>query len=280
MRFMVIGIIVGVVFFAFACWRAYDHLADTAEMQRLRGLQPQNPRVFQEEMTADLPEPARRFFRFAIKVGTPLLPVAEIQMAGQFSLGNKDDPNYMRMRASQVLAAPEGFVWKMHARSGHIRLSGSDSGAWTRFWMGGLLPVARAGGDLDHQRSAFGRAVAEAVFWTPAAMLPSRNVVWEPVDQDTARVTVTHKEMAQSVLVSIAKDGQPTEVVFQRWSNANPQKTFRLQPFVGYLSNFQDFQGYRLPTHVEAGNHFGTEMYFPFYRVDVTEVSFPATTQD
>ncbi len=48
------------------------------------------------------------------------------------------------------------------------------------------------------------------------------------------------------------------EVVFQRWSNANPQGAYRLQPFGGHLSKFQEFETYRLPTHVEAGNHFGT----------------------
>jgi len=75
--------------------------------------------------------------------------------------------------------------------------------------------------------------------------------------------------------VTVAADGQPTKLVFQRWSNANPEQEYHLQPFGGYLSSFQDFQGYRLPNNVEAGNHFGTEAYFPFYRVNVTEISFP-----
>ncbi|MEO9826071.1 MAG: DUF6544 family protein [Paracoccaceae bacterium] len=273
MRFMVIGIVL--ILLGLVGWRIFDHLADRAEVIRLHAVQPANPPVFHHTMIADLPEPAARFFRFSIAEGTPLLPVAAIEMKGQFSLGDKDSPNYMTMKASQVLAAPNGFIWRMRAQSGHLRLSGSDGLKWTRFWMGELLPVAHAGGDADHVRSAFGRMVAEAVFWTPAAILPSRYASWEQVDQETARVTVRHNGMVQSVDVSVASDGQPTKVVFQRWSNANPDKVYRLQPFGGRLSRFQDFQGYRLPTRIEAGNHFGTDAYFPFFIADVTEITFP-----
>jgi len=74
----------------------------------------------------------------------------------------------------------------------------------------------------------------------------------------------------------VARDGQPTRVRFDRRSNANPEKQYQLQPFGGYLAKFQSFNGYRLPTQVEAGNHFGTDYYFPFFVADVTEVVFPS----
>jgi len=160
------------------------------------------------------------------------------------------------------------------ARRGLLQLSGSDSERWTRFWLAGLLPIARLGGDPDHARSAFGRYVAEAVFWTPAALLPGPGVEWVQVDADCARDTVTRGELSQSVDVTVAADGQPTQVCFQRWSNANGDKQFRLQPFGGYLSRFQSFSGFMLPTHVEAGNNFATDDYFPFFIADLTAVDF------
>ena len=196
-------------------------------------------------------------------------------MTGLFSLGDKDQPNYMQMRAQQVLASPHGFVWKMHARSRYLDLSGSDSEAWTRFWMGGLLPVARIGGTVNHARAAFGRMVAEAVFWTPAALLLGPDVTWQAVDANTAKVTVRHGGIEQSVDISVAPDGQPLHVVFDRWSNANPEAKYQEQPFGGFLSEFTTVQGYQIPTHVEAGNFFGTDAYFPFFIADVGQISFP-----
>ena len=154
----------------------------------------QIPNIFVAGMVADLPEPARRYFAYAIQPGTPLRPVVEIQMTGQFSLGTKDDPRYRPMEARQILATPEGFVWEMRTRGG-MPLSGSDSGRWTRFRIFALIPVARVGGDPDHARSAFGRYVAEAVIWAPAALMPGPGVTWEAVDDDTARVTVRHGDL-------------------------------------------------------------------------------------
>lgn len=254
--------------------RLADRRADAREWDRLAALQPEAPARFAPEMIEDLPEPARRFFSYVIAPGTPLLRVAEIDMTGQFSLGTKDAPAYRPMEARQILAAPEGFVWAMRTRGG-MPVSGSDSGTWTRFRILGLVPVARLGGDPDHARSAFGRYVAEAAFWTPAALLPGPGVEWSTVDEDTARVTIRHGGLEQAVDVTVDAEGRPVTVTFQRWSNANPEGVHRLQPFGGILSDFREVQGFRLPFRVEAGNMFGTEAYFPFFLADVQEIRFP-----
>lgn len=135
-------------------WRLLDHRADNNLMRDLKGTQPEHPVVFTTEMISDLPEPARRYFLYTIQPGTPLRTVARLRMVGRFGMGNRENPNYLDFEATQVLAMPSGFVWKMRARRGLLRLSGSDSQRWTRFWLMGLLPIARFGGDADHTRSA------------------------------------------------------------------------------------------------------------------------------
>jgi len=268
-------VVIGIGLAGLIGWRQLDRRADRVEMDRLIATQPPGPARFSRDMVAELPEPARRFFTFAIAEGTPLYTVARLKMEGRFGMGDKATPGYVPMTATQVLGAPHGFVWAMSAGAGAMRMGGSDSGTWTRFWLYGLVPVARFGGDPDHRRSAFGRYVAEAVFWTPAAVLPGPDVTWEPVSENTARMTMRHDGLQQSVEVTVADDGQPLYVAFQRWSDANPEKVHRLQPFGGYLSAFRDFGGFCLPTQVEAGNHFGTDDYFPFFIAEVREITFP-----
>lgn len=255
--------------------RRLDRGADRAEARRLAALQPTAPARFEPEMVAGLPEPARRYFVHAILPGAPLLTVAEVEMAGRLALGTKERPRYIDMEADETLAAPRGFIWAMEGGRGLSRISGSDSGAWTRFWLAGLLPVARLGGTNDHARSAFGRMVAEAVFWTPAALLPGADVRWSAVDEVTARVSVEYGNLSQDVDLTVDAEGRATEVVFMRWSDANPEKRHRLQPFGGTLSQYRRFGGFRMPTHVEAGNHFGSDDYFPFFVIDVRDVRFP-----
>lgn len=254
--------------------RALDHRSDRVERVRLLALRQADPPLFSHSMVRDLPEPARRYFHFTIAQGTPLHRVAQIDMQGQFGLGTKRAPNYLPMTAKQVLAAPEGFIWKMSGGAGVLRISGSDSAGWTRFWLAGLIPVARAGGTPDHALSGFARYISEAVFWTPAAVLPAPGIDWTAVDDNTARLTVTHKGQSQSVDITLDPDGRPVRVSLCRWSNANKDAVYRFQPFGGILSEFRDFDGFCLPTHVEGGNMFGTDDYFPFYIADVQTIRF------
>lgn len=269
-------VLVSLCIIALAVLRLMDRRDDRAEWDRLAAQQPEAPGRFDPEMVADLPEPARRYFAYAIEPGTPLLPVSVIEMTGEFSLGTKDDPRYQPMEAHQILAAPEGFVWAMRTTGG-MPVSGSDSGRWTRFRIFGLIPVARLGGDPDHTRSAYGRYVGEAVIWAPAALLPGPGITWDAVDEDTARVTVEHGPLSQAVDVTVDAEGRPVTAVFQRWSDANPDREHRLQPFGATMSDFREVGGYRLPFRVEAGNHYGTEDYFAFFRADVTAIRFPGS---
>jgi hypothetical protein len=267
-------LIIAVLLLAMLRW--LDKRADQIEWQRLAALQPSDPQRFSLDLVDELPEPAQRYFKYVIQPGTPLYRVAEIDMQGQFSLGNREAPNYQAMQARQILAAPEGFVWEMRTSSG-LPISGSDSGHWTRFRVLGLVPVARIGGTADHTRSAFGRFVSEAAFWSPAALLPGPGVKWEAVSEDTARVVLVQGSLSQAVDVTVDAEGRPVVVSFQRWSDANPDKIHRLQPFGGILTDFREVDGFRLPHHVEAGNHFATDDYFPFFQAEVTAIRFPAS---
>ena len=256
MKLVLIAILIllGFAVAAMAAWRQMDHRADRDLMKQLGAMQAANPLRFNRAMVAGLPEPAQRYFSYTISEGTPLFTVARLEMTGKFSMGTKTAPNYMTMSATQILAVPHGFIWKVRTGSGLMTMSGSDTQSWTRFWLAGLAPVARFGGDFDHRRSAFGRYVAEAVFWTPAALLPGPGIKWKAIDETSARVTITHDGLSQPVDVHVGSDGQPLKVVFPRWTNANTEKAHQIQPFGGYLSEYRDFDGFRLPTHVEAGN--------------------------
>ncbi len=234
--------------------------------------------LFSYSMLVGLPEPAQRYFRFSIAPGTPLHRVAQISMSGELGLGNQSNPRYQRMRAQQILAPPQGLVWRLSCGAFWLRIVGSDAAlgtrSWTRFWLFGVIPLVRIGGSADHARSAYGRVIAESVFWVPAALLPRPGVSWRGIDDNTASVTVVAGEFSQQVEVAVDGEGRPTRVTMQRWSNANPARVYQLQPFGGYPSRYRDFEGYRLPTRVEGGNMIGTPEYFPFYVADVNSLRF------
>ena len=73
--------------------------------------------------------------------------------------------------------------------------------------------------------SAIGGRVLE-----PRLPPASAGVAWSAVDSDTARVTVAHRSLRQTLDIRVAATGQPMWVSMPRWSNANAEKTYRIQP--------------------------------------------------
>jgi hypothetical protein len=236
-----------------------------------------SPERFQPAMVEGLPDPARRYFLRAIASGTPLRTVAVITMGGRFGLGTRDEHQFHPMQARQILAPPYGLLWVARFGAGMSQMDGSDSlldgEAWTRFWVGRLLPVARGGGSGDLARSAVGRLIGEGL-WAPASLLPGRGVRWEAVDADTARAFMRVNGEDHAFDLKVAPDGTPLEVSLRRWSNVNPEKVFRWQRFGASFEEVGTFEGFTIPTRVKGGNHYGTAEYFPFFQAKVGLVEF------
>lgn len=239
---------------AMRSWRWLDRNKEQAAWRELVAAAGPAKGEFDPALVRDLLLPAQKYFTYTIAPGTRLLTALEIEMTGEIGFGCLSKPNYRPMSAGQILSPPHGLVWRLNAGP----ISGSDgitdTTSWTRFWLFGLLPVVRAGANNDHHRSAFGRVVSEGSFWLPSSLLPGEAVTWQEIDQTTARATVRFGAHQQALEITVADDSQPTQVVLQRWSNANPQKTYQEQPFGGRLSHFVEFSGFRLPTRVDGGN--------------------------
>ena len=65
-----------------------------------------------------------------------------------------------------------------------------------------------------------------------------------------------------------------TPALALRWTDANPDKVYRLQPFGGRMLESADIGGFTLPVRVELANQFGTPGHAPFFRARLASVSF------
>lgn len=262
----------------FAFWSYRSAMREAEAAWRELASRPRPPvGLFEPGMVAGLPEIAQRYFQRAIAPGTPLRTTVELEMQGAFLLGEKSGYQTYRMTARQLLAPPSEFVWIPQMTSGLMRVSGSDGlvagSPWTRFWLMGLLPVANERASPDLLRSAVFRSAMEGI-WVPASLLPQNGVLWEQVAPDKARVTLQKVDPAIVLELTLAPNGAVREVVGQRWSNANPEHVFRLQPFGGTIEADAVFDGYTIPSRVRVGNHFKTEDYLPFFQADITRARF------
>ena len=258
------------------------HSRDRAQAARvwaaLEAAREADPPRYDPAMTAGLPEVAQRYFARAIEPGTPLHPSVRLQMEGSFIMNG----NPMPMTARQVLAPPDrGFVWQAEVGEGLMQFAGSDGyhraqgdvESWTKFWLRGLIPLARIGGTDDHASAAATRVMLEAV-WAPASLLPQFGAEWVQTGPDSAEVRFADVQGIEPMQITLDAEGSPIEVWALRWTDANPDKIHRLQPFGGRMLETGRHQGFLVPARVELGNMWGTTDYAPFFLATITSVEF------
>jgi hypothetical protein len=225
--------------------------------------------VFTEQMVADLPEPARRYFLHAIQPGTPLASRFHWHYTGEMKPGA--EMPWMSLEAGQILVKGRGFVWKAAARKGPLAVTVRDhylDGAGRmRIALFGLIPVVNATGS-DLSKSALARLIIEGVA-LPSALLPGPDI--QITGLDASRFTVTthlHGETTP-ITLTVDPDGRPTEVTMQRWGNLTADGTYQFIPYGMEMVDERTFGGYTIPSQFAGGWWYGTEQYNESVRLNV-----------
>ncbi|TYB82539.1 DUF6544 family protein [Maritimibacter fusiformis] len=248
-----------------AAWGAISDRAGPADL------------TFDPEALEDQPEIARRYLTHAIAPGTPLRPTVILTMDGTFRLGTQDDPREFEMHARQLLSAPDEFVWVARMDGGGMKISGTDGleggHGWTRFWAFGVKSLVNVAATEDIDRAARARPALEAI-WAPAALHPALGARWQPIGPNRADVTFGEGADAVTITLTLDASGAVKSVVTQRWSNENPEGTYRLQPFGADVLDEHTFAGFTIPSKVSAGNHWGTPDFFPFFEVTIRDAFY------
>lgn len=215
--------------------------------------------AFSESDLDGLPEPARRYLRHAVAMGTPLAPACRLWMSG--SLAPTPGGPSVDLTAVETLAPHRGFVWSARARMKGLPVRVRD-----HYYEGaggvdvvalGVVPIPLGSGP-DVTRSSRGRLIAEGV-WCPTALVhPS--VTWEAVDADRARYTLTVDGEAVAVTLRVDADGALREVTLLRWGDAEG-KPARLLPYGFRVDEEQTFGGMTIPTRLTGGWRYGTDRF-------------------
>ncbi len=218
-----------------------------------------------------LPAPARRFLLRSIAPGTPLARSVELEMHGTLLLSPDRPP--LPMRAHQILAPPDGFIWRARATRGLAQIRGFDRfghGEGEMRWkLWGLIPVMRSSGD-DVTRSAAGRLALEAVV-LPSALVPGRGAEWEGVDDERVRFRMKVGEERVVATLEVDPEGRPTRVSGMRWSDqAGPGYDLFVAEFSGEIA----VDGYTIPSRLEAGWRLGQPDEFRFFEATLDRATF------
>ncbi len=141
-----------------------------------------------------------------------------------------------------------------------------------RWWLFGMIPIVNAHGpDID--RSAAGRVGSEMTI-VPSTLLLDPNIVWEDVDETetTARVTVGAEEI--TLHLHLGPEGKLQRVSLLRWRENVDDGRPGYDRFDVSLDEEARFDGYTIPTHIQAGWRIDEPDGFLFFDARLTRVVF------
>jgi hypothetical protein len=228
------------------------------------------PEPFSPEMTAGLPEAARRWLGHAIAPGTPLWQTAELSMHGQIRIGR-----WRPFTATQVISPPHGYIWAATARVAGLPVTGYDRltvGSGEMRWrLLHILPLVTASG-TDVTRSACGRLASEITL-IPTAFGAA---TWAPGERPgTVTATWQFGRDTETASLRIGDDGRLLEIMVNRWGNPGGAPYGRY-PFGASVESEAAFGGITIPAEFRVGWWWGTgrQGEGEFFRARITGARF------
>jgi hypothetical protein len=175
------------------------------------GRRPVEPKTFDVHELEGLPAPVQRYFRTALQDAQPMIAAVTVEHAGTFNMGENAD-NWKKFTSTQrVITQRPGFLWDariamvpglyVYVHDAYVAGAGILHPAVL-----GLFTIMNMRGTRDVAEGELMRFFAEAA-WYPTALLPSQGVRWEPVDDSSARATLTDGDIALTMLFTFDDAG-------------------------------------------------------------------------
>lgn len=220
-----------------------------------------------EEDLEMLPEPVQRWLRWSGAVGRPIPSTVRLKQKGELRVGNL---GWFPFTAEEYYCTDSpAFVWTAHTRMAPgIPVIGKDSyidgrGALEMRVLG-LVPVARDSGPEMDQGDLL-RYLNEIMWFPAGALIPE--ITWAPIDDVSARATMTYGSVSGTATFFFDSVGRPTNMTADR----HDRESAAVVPWSTPISAYGEFDGVRVPSAGEALYAHETG-YLSYIRLTVIDV--------
>jgi hypothetical protein len=217
--------------------------------------QPVRPGRFNARELDGLPAPVQRYFRAVLRDGQPMVAAVRMAHAGTFNMSETGEQWKDFTSTQSVVTQRPGFDW-----DGRIAmLPGLPVRVHDAYVAGegilhatllGFVTLADLRGTPEMAQGELMRYFAEAP-WYPTALLPSQGVRWEPVDDTSARATLTDGENSATLIFRFDTSGLIASVRAEARGRTVQGKVVPT-PWEGRWRNYEVREGARVPTEGEV----------------------------
>ncbi len=254
-------------------WKAGTReLRDRLEAARL----PIKPKFFDEVELNGVPAPVQRYFRAVLKDGQPIVATVSVEHTGTFNMGEAADQWKPFTSTQRVVTRRPGFDWDgrvammpglpVRVHDAYVAGEGILHAAVL-----GLVSMVNLRGTGEVAQGELMRFFAEAA-WYPTALLPSQGVLWDAVDDHSARATLKDGDLTLTLLFRFNKDGL-IETVRAEARGRTVGGTVVPTPWEGRFWNYEVRDGMHVPLDGEVA-WLLAEGTKPYWRGRITKLSY------
>lgn len=267
--------VAGVTLKAYGAWRWRENAKTLlARLDSSRSSKSSAP--YSSREMEGLPSSVQRYFRAVLKEGQPMVMAVTLTQSGTFNM-NEAEPSWKAFTASQrVTTSRPGFVWdacilmfpgiSVFVHDAYIAGEGILHASFL-----GVYSLADAKGGRDAALGELMRYLPEAA-WYPTALLPRNGIIWEAIDDNAARATISDGEWHVTMTFRFNSEGL-IDTVYSDGRSRLVGKRVETMPWQGRFKNYEERNGMKIPLYGEV-EWLTPEGPKPYFRGTLTSIAY------
>jgi uncharacterized protein DUF6920 len=234
------------------------------------------PKVFDGRELERVPAPVQRYFRSVLQDGQPIVAAVTLSHTGTFNMDESAEQWKPFTSSQAVVTRRPGFDWDgriammpglpVYVHDAYVAGEGILHAAVL-----GLVSMVDLRGGGEVAKSELMRFFAEAA-WYPTALLPSQGVLWDAVDDQSARATLKDGDVTVTLLFQFNEEGL-IDAVRAEARGRTVDGTVVPTPWHGRFWNYAIRDGIRVPLDGEV-SWLLSEGAKPYWRGRITQLSY------
>jgi hypothetical protein len=241
------------------------------------GRQTINPKTYDSKELEGLPDPVQRYFQAVLKDGQPIVSATNLSQQGLFNM-SETKAKWSPFTATQFVTTQQpGFDWDARIQmapgvSAFVHDAYVLGGGSLHASLLGLFAVADVRDTPQAAQGELLRFFAEMP-WYPTALLPSQGVLWEAIDNTSARATLSDAQTTVSLVFRFNAEG----TIETMRAEARYRDKLTAMPWSGRFWDYSTRNGMLIPLQGEVGWEYpdGIRLY---YKGKVTEINYEFAT--
>lgn len=264
-------IILLVVIISFAIWQFQIQVEkETKEILLMENSSVKQ--IITEEMTKDLPFPVKKWLKNSGVIGREIIQTVYLEQKGLMRL-KPEQKKWIKSEAKQYFTTQNpSFIWSVKTSMKGLPVVGrdlfKDGQGKMKIKLLGLLSVVDVYENQKTNQSTLQRYMGE-IIWFPTAAL-SLYIKWEPIDEKSAKATMTYNETVGTGIYYFNESGEPTKFVAKRYKDVNDEKPTE---WMAEILEYRIFDGIKIPSKIEA-SWMLEEGKFIWYKFEIYNVRY------